>query len=81
MWPELPLLCPGLTIADGTLPLDYQRILARMRNCSGTSQRRCHTPNICLFTSIRLPTDPEATSYLRDCLNSWRMAGFRCRRS
>ena len=33
-------------------------------------------PNICLFTSIRLPTDPEATSYLRDCLNSWRMAGF-----
>jgi hypothetical protein len=32
--------------------------------------------NICLFTSIRLPTDPEATSYLRDCLNSWRMAGF-----
>jgi len=32
--------------------------------------------NICLFTSIRPPTDAEATSYLRDCLNSWRMAGF-----
>src|SRR5260370_8686036 len=32
--------------------------------------------NICLFTSIRLPTDPEAISYLRDCLNSWRTAGF-----
>ncbi len=32
--------------------------------------------NICLFTSIRPPADAEATSYLRDCLNSWRMAGF-----
>jgi hypothetical protein len=32
--------------------------------------------NICLFTSIRPPADATATSYLRDCLNSWRMAGF-----
>src|SRR5260370_40873841 len=32
--------------------------------------------NICLFTSIRPPTDAEATSYLHDCLNSWRKAGF-----
>jgi hypothetical protein len=32
--------------------------------------------NICLFTSIRPPPDAEATSYLRDCLNSWRTAGF-----
>jgi hypothetical protein len=32
--------------------------------------------NICLFTSIRPPVDAEATSYLRDCLDSWRMAGF-----
>jgi hypothetical protein len=33
-------------------------------------------PNICLFTSIRPPADAEATSYLRDCLDSWRTAGF-----
>jgi hypothetical protein len=32
--------------------------------------------NICLFTSIRPPADAEATSYLRDCLDSWRTAGF-----
>jgi hypothetical protein len=32
--------------------------------------------NICLFTSIRPPADAEATSYLHDCLNSWRKAGF-----
>jgi hypothetical protein len=31
---------------------------------------------ICLFTSIRRPADAEAASYLRDCLHSWRMAGF-----
>jgi hypothetical protein len=29
-----------------------------------------------LFTSIRPPSDPEAVTYLRDCLNSWRTAGF-----
>jgi len=29
-----------------------------------------------LFTSIRPPTDAEAIAYLRDCLNSWRAAGF-----
>jgi len=29
-----------------------------------------------LFTSIRLPADAEAVTYLRDCLNSWRWAGF-----
>ena len=29
-----------------------------------------------LFTSIRPPADAEATTYLRDCLNSWRAAGF-----
>src|SRR5258708_15814417 len=32
--------------------------------------------DICLFTSIRPPAGAEATSYLRDCLNSWRTAGF-----
>jgi hypothetical protein len=32
--------------------------------------------NICLFTSIRPPAGGEDISYLRDCLNSWRMAGF-----
>jgi hypothetical protein len=32
--------------------------------------------NICLFTSIRPPCDAEATSYLRNCVNSWRIAGF-----
>jgi hypothetical protein len=29
-----------------------------------------------LFTSIRPPADAEAIAYLRDCLNSWRAAGF-----
>jgi hypothetical protein len=29
-----------------------------------------------LFTSIRPPADAEALAYLRDCLNSWRVAGF-----
>jgi hypothetical protein len=29
-----------------------------------------------LFTSIRPPADTEAIAYLRDCLNSWRAAGF-----
>lgn len=29
-----------------------------------------------LFTSIRPPADAEAITYLRDCLNSWRAAGF-----
>jgi hypothetical protein len=29
-----------------------------------------------LFTSIRPPADAEAVTYLRDCLNSWRTAGF-----
>jgi hypothetical protein len=29
-----------------------------------------------LFTSIRPPADAEGISYLRDCLNSWRAAGF-----
>jgi hypothetical protein len=29
-----------------------------------------------LFTSIRPPADAEAVTYLRDCLNSWRAAGF-----
>jgi len=31
---------------------------------------------ICLFTSIRPPADTKAASYLRDCLRSWRAAGF-----
>lgn len=31
---------------------------------------------ICLFTSIRPPTDAEDISYLTDCLRSWRAAGF-----
>jgi hypothetical protein len=29
-----------------------------------------------LFTSIRPPADAESTAYLRDCVNSWRAAGF-----
>jgi hypothetical protein len=29
-----------------------------------------------LFTSIRPPADAVAVAYLRDCLNSWRAAGF-----
>jgi len=29
-----------------------------------------------LFTSIRPPGDAESVTYLRDCLNSWRSAGF-----
>jgi hypothetical protein len=29
-----------------------------------------------LFTSIRPPTGDDELSYLRDCLNSWRAAGF-----
>src|SRR5229473_84005 len=29
-----------------------------------------------LFTSIRPPGDDESTAYLRDCLESWRTAGF-----
>ncbi len=29
-----------------------------------------------LFTSIKPPTDAAELSYLRDCLNSWRAAGF-----
>jgi hypothetical protein len=29
-----------------------------------------------LFTSIRPPADGEAIAYLKDCLNSWRAAGF-----
>lgn len=29
-----------------------------------------------LFTSIRPPGDAESMTYLRDCLNSWRAAGF-----
>src|SRR5579871_525181 len=29
-----------------------------------------------LFTSIRPPADAEGISYLRDCLTSWRAAGF-----
>lgn len=29
-----------------------------------------------LFTSIRPPADDEAVVYLKDCLNSWRAAGF-----
>jgi hypothetical protein len=29
-----------------------------------------------LFTSIRPPADADAVTYLRDCLNSWRAAGF-----
>jgi hypothetical protein len=31
---------------------------------------------ICLFTSIRPPTDQNSTVYLLDCLQSWRTAGF-----
>src|SRR5580704_7994161 len=34
-----------------------------------------NTP-ICLFTSIRPPADAESDLYLRDCLHSWRAAGF-----
>jgi hypothetical protein len=30
-----------------------------------------------LFTSIRPPANAEAAAYLKDCLNSWRAAGFR----
>jgi hypothetical protein len=33
-------------------------------------------PPICLFTSIRPPADAEATSYLHECLHSWRVAGL-----
>jgi hypothetical protein len=29
-----------------------------------------------IFTSIRPPADAEAVAYLKDCLNSWRAAGF-----
>lgn len=29
-----------------------------------------------LFTSVRPPPDADAVTYLRDCLNSWRTAGF-----
>jgi hypothetical protein len=29
-----------------------------------------------LFTSVRPPADAEAIAYLRDCVNSWRAAGF-----
>jgi hypothetical protein len=58
------------------LPLDSQRILLRMKKLFRNVITNMPHANICLFTSIRLPTDPEATSYLRDCLKSWQMAGF-----
>ena len=29
-----------------------------------------------LFTSIKPPSSDSEVSYLRDCLNSWRIAGF-----
>jgi hypothetical protein len=49
--------------------LDFPKIQARLRGCRGNQMFQ-------LFTSIRPPADAEATAYLRDCLNSWRAAGF-----
>src|SRR5260370_19644204 len=31
---------------------------------------------VCLFTSIRPPTDQNSTAHLLDCVQSWRAAGF-----
>jgi hypothetical protein len=50
--------------------------MARMRKLFRNVIAKMPHANICLFTSIRPPADAAATSYLRDCLNSWRMAGF-----
>src|SRR5258707_4626180 len=40
------------------------------------NSRRGGNQMLQLFTSIRPPADAEAVTYLRDCLNSWRAAGF-----
>jgi hypothetical protein len=41
-----------------------------------TAESAGHVMPICLVTSIRPPSDEGSTAYLRDCLQSWRAAGF-----
>src|SRR5258708_39271333 len=48
--------------------LDFLKIDARLRSRGDQMLQ--------IFTSIRPPADAESITYLRECLNSWRAAGF-----